>query len=80
MTLQNPRIIKVIIIIIIISIPAVVFSSGALNSCGIRHITLLEDIKTFEKNTDPEFCEKTVDNILSFNEQCGPEIEILDCG
>ncbi|MGI0097064.1 MAG: hypothetical protein ACREAJ_01620 [Nitrosopumilaceae archaeon] len=51
-----------------------------MNSCGIRHITLLEDIKTFEKNEDPEFCEKTVDKILEFNEQCEPYIEILDCG
>lgn len=80
MTLQNPRTIKIIVVIIIISIPAIVFSLGALNSCGIRHIILLEDVKTFEKNLDPEFCEKTVDAILSFNGQCEPEIEILDCG
>ena len=80
MTLQNPKIIKSIIVIIIISIAVLVFSSGELNSCGILHITLLEDIKTFEKNEDPEFCEKTVDKILEFNEQCEPYIEILDCG
>ncbi len=80
LTLLNPKIIKFIIILIIISILVLVFSSGALNSCGIRHIILLEDIKTFEKNEDPEFCEKTVDNILEFNEQCEPYIEILDCG
>ena len=80
MTLQNPKIIKSIIVIIIISIAVLVFSSGELNSCGIRHITLLEDIKTFEKNEDPEFCEKTVDKIIEFNEQCEPSIEILDCG
>ena len=79
MTSQNPKIIKSIIVIIIISIVLVVIS-GQLNSCGIRHITLLEDVKTFEKNEDPEFCEKTVDKILEFNDQCEPYIEILDCG
>ncbi len=82
MTLKNPKIIKSIIVIIIILIltTVLIFSSGKLNSCGIRHVTLLEDIKTFEKNEDPEFCEKTVDKILEFNEQCEPYIEILDCG
>jgi hypothetical protein len=82
LTLKNPKIIKSIIVIIIILIltTVLIFSSGKLNSCGIRHVTLLEDIKTFEKNEDPEFCEKTVDKILEFNEQCEPYIEILDCG
>lgn len=80
MTLQNPKIIKSIIVIFIISIVVLVFSFGGLNSCGIRHIALLEDIKTFEKNEDPEFCEKTVEKILEFNEQCEPYIEIFDCG
>jgi hypothetical protein len=80
LTLQNPKIIKIIIVIIIISIIVLIFSFGELNFCGIRHIILLEDIKTFEKNGDPEFCEKTVDRILEFNEQCEPYIEILDCG
>ncbi len=51
-----------------------------MNSCGIQHVTLLNDIKTFEQNSDPEFCENTVNKILEFNEQCEPYIEILDCG
>jgi hypothetical protein len=80
LTLQNPKIIKIIIVIIIISIIPLVFISGGLNSCGIQHITILEDIQTFEKNGDPEFCEKIVEKILEFNEQCKPYIEILDCG
>ncbi len=77
--LQKPK--KIIILIIIgISIITLVISSGELNSCGIRHVTLINDIKTFEQNGDPEFCETTVNNILEFNQQCEPYIEILDCG
>ena len=78
MTLQKPKII--IFSIIGISIIALVVSSGQLNTCGIQHITLLNDIKTFEQNEDPEFCEVTVHKILEYNEQCQPYIEILDCG
>lgn len=55
-------------------------SSGQLNTCGIQHVAIIEDIKTFESNQDPEFCEVTVDKILDFNEKCEPYIEILDCG
>lgn len=81
MTSQKPRIIKSIIIAIIgILIILLIFGSDHLNFCGIRQIALLEDIKNFESNQDPEFCEKTVDKILEFNEQCKPYIEILDCG
>jgi hypothetical protein len=76
---QNPR--KYIIFVIIgISIILLILSTEELNSCGIQHVTLLNDIKTFEQNSDPEFCEKTVNKILEFNEQCEPYIEILDCG
>ena len=78
---QKPKISRSIIVAIIgFSIVVLVLSSGDLNSCGIRHIALLEDIKTFEDNGDPEFCTMTVDKILEFNEECEPYIEILDCG
>jgi len=77
--LQKPK--KIIILTIIgISIITLVISSGELNTCGIQHVTLINDIKTFEQNEDPEFCERTVNKILEFNEQCLPYIEILDCG
>lgn len=78
MTLQKPKIIIFSIIGILIII--LVINIDDLNSCGIRHVTLLNDIKTFEKNGDPEFCDMTVNKILEFNEQCEPYIEILDCG
>jgi len=79
--LQKPRIIKSIIFTIIgVSIILLIFGSGGMNFCGVRHVDLVEDIKNFESNQDPEFCEKTVDKILEFNEQCEPYIEILDCG
>lgn len=76
---QKPK--KIILLGIVgISFVGIILSSGELNSCGIQHVSLLNDIKTFEQNEDPEFCEKTVNKILNFNEQCEPYIEILDCG
>jgi len=79
LTLQNPRN-YIIFGIIGISIIILIITTGELNSCGIKHVTLLNDIQTFEQNSDPEFCENTVNKILEFNEQCEPYIEILDCG
>jgi len=76
---QNPRN-YIIFGIIGIFIIVIIISTGELNSCGIKHVTLLNDIKIFEQNGDPEFCENTVNKILEFNEQCEPYIEILDCG
>ena len=50
------------------------------NSCGLKHIAILNDLKTYESTLDPEFCEELVEKIDSFNMQCKPEVEILDCG
>ena len=71
---------KIILGIIGISCIAFFLSSDQLNTCGIQHVAIVEDIKTFERNQDPEFCAATVDKILEFNQQCEPLIEILDCG
>ena len=79
LTLQKPK--KIIILSIIgISIISIGLFSGQLNSCGIQHVALINDIKIVEKNGDPEFCDMTVNKILEFNEKCEPYIEILDCG
>ena len=79
LTFQKPK--KIIILSIIgISLISIGVLSGQLNSCGIQHVTLINDIKTVEDFGDPDFCAITVNKILEFNEQCEPYIEILDCG
>jgi len=61
-----------------ISILLVLLMSG--NFCGIQHMVLVNDLKTYEQSLDPEKCELLVEKIDLFNEKCEPEIEILDCG
>lgn len=80
MTLLKNRTIKTIILISV-GISFVIFVILILdNSCGFRHISILNDLKTFETLEDPEFCEELVEKIDLFNEQCMPQVEILDCG
>ncbi|MFQ5497846.1 MAG: hypothetical protein ACE5DU_08195 [Nitrosopumilus sp.] len=50
------------------------------DSCGIRHMLILNEISSYEKSLDPEFCEVIVEKIDFFNNACNPQIEILDCG
>ena len=50
------------------------------DSCGIRHIAIINDLQTFEKSLNPEFCEDLVEKIDNFNYECQPQVEILDCG
>lgn len=49
-------------------------------SCGIQHIVIISDLKSYEKSLDPEFCNVLVEKINLFNVDCKPEVEILDCG
>ena len=86
MSLQSKLILqKNKIIFKLVIIFAVIFSVGAIlgfsiNSCGFDHIEITNDLKFYEQNLNPEFCENLVEKIYSFNEQCTPYIEILDCG
>ena len=49
-------------------------------SCGVEHISILNEIKIYEKSLDPELCEIILEKINSFNDGCAPTLEILDCG
>ena len=49
-------------------------------SCGIQHMIILNEIASYEKSLEPEFCEIIVEKIDLFNDDCEPQIEILDCG
>jgi len=49
-------------------------------SCGIQHMIILNEITSYEKTLEPEFCETIVEKIDLFNDDCEPQIEILDCG
>jgi len=41
---------------------------------------ILNEIISYEKSLEPEFCEMIVEKIDLFNNGCKPQIEILDCG
>lgn len=50
------------------------------DSCGVNHLLIVNDLKSYEKSFDPEFCEDLLERIELFNDRCQPQIEILDCG
>ncbi len=41
---------------------------------------LINQIDSYEQTLDPELCEEIVEKIDLFNDECSPQIEILDCG
>ena len=79
LTFQKTNTRNLIFIVIGISavIVLIIFSS---DSCGIQHMSILNDITSYEQSLDPEFCEVIVEKIDLFNETCEPQVEILDCG
>ncbi len=79
MTFQKTSLKNLILIAIGISIVGVSISLTGY-SCGIQHMIILNEIASFEKSLEPEFCEIIVEKIDLFNDSCEPQIEILDCG
>lgn len=68
-----------------IAVGIIVISFGfalgtVLTSCSFKHMAILSEIKKFEQTLDPKFCEDLVYKIDVFNDECEPEIEIIDCG
>ena len=79
LTFQKTNLRYLILIGIIISVTLLLIILTG-NSCGIQHMLILNEINSYEKSLDPEFCEIIVEKIDMFNDSCEPEIEILDCG
>ena len=78
-SLKTKKIKNLILISIGISIVVLIIVNLD-DSCGIRHIAIMNDLQTYEKSLDPEFCEDLVEKIDNFNYECQPQVEILDCG
>ena len=70
---------NIILIVFGIFVVTIIFLSYD-TSCGVEHISILNEIKIYEKSLDPEFCESILEKIDSFNDICKPTLEILDCG
>ncbi len=79
MTFQKTSLRNLILIAIGISIVGI--SIGLTGySCGIQHIMILNEIILYEQSLEPESCEILIEKIDLFNDDCEPQIEILDCG
>lgn len=79
LTFQKTNLKYLILIGIIISVTLfLIILTG--NSCGIQHMLILNEINSYEKSLEPEFCEIIVEKIDLFNDDCEPKIEIFDCG
>ncbi len=78
---KNKRHYLTVVAIVIISVvitTVVLFLS--IDSCGLTHLEILNDISTYEENFDPNFCADLLDKIYLFNESCRPVVDIIDCG
>jgi hypothetical protein len=63
-----------------IGIIIVLYNTGLADSCPIRHVQVMDELKKYQENLDPEYCEDLLEKITDLNNQCNVEIEIIDCG
>ena len=81
LTLQRTKTTKILLVALAVTIAiGVLLDSSLINLCGVNHVRIASDLEKYEHDLDPESCEALVDRILEFNENCKPEIEIVDCG
>ena len=70
-------------IILLITVPIIVsglFFVTINSSCDVKHVSLLDQIKEYETDFDPDQCYLLLEDINSFNDQCEFELEPIDCG
>ncbi|MBS3926756.1 MAG: hypothetical protein KGZ34_08730 [Nitrosarchaeum sp.] len=80
MTLQKIKTIRTLILISAGISVVILLLGHVLSSCGVQHIVIINDLKSYESSFDPEFCDGLVERINLFNDKCEPKVEILDCG
>jgi len=80
LTLQKIKTIRKLILISIGITVVILLLGFIVSSCGLQHIVIINDLKSYESSFDPEFCEGLVEKINLFNDDCEPKVEIIDCG
>lgn len=50
------------------------------NTCPIKQVNVLNDMKKYDMTKNPDLCDDINNRIIQLNNQCGIEMEILDCG
>jgi hypothetical protein len=58
----------------------VLYNFGFVDSCQIKQIDVLSDMKKYEIKKDPQLCDALNNRIIQLNNACGIKMEILDCG
>ena len=75
------KILKYGIIVVMTVLTAIIlYNVWFVNSCPVKHMTVVDDLKQYQKTLDPELCDNLVNKIIELNEECGIEIEPIDCG
>lgn len=58
----------------------ILYNIWFVNSCPIMHVTVVNELEQYQETLDPELCDELVNKIIELNEECGIEIEPIDCG
>ena len=69
-----------IIVAMAILTAIILYNIWFVNSCPIKHVTVANELEQYQKTLDPELCDNLVNKIIELNEECGIEIEPIDCG
>ena len=69
-----------IIVVMTVLTAIILYNVWFVNSCPVKHMTVVDDLKQYQKTLDPELCDNLVNKIIELNEECGIEIEPIDCG
>ncbi|GKS67933.1 hypothetical protein YTPLAS73_14800 [Nitrosarchaeum sp.] len=80
LTLQKIKTIRNLVLISAVISAVVLLLGFVLFSCGVQHISIINDLKSYDSSYNPDFCDGLVERINLFNDDCEPKVEIIDCG
>lgn len=71
---------SVIIGLVGVAIIVILFVFDVSSTCPIKQVSVLSDIQKYDATKNPELCDDINNRIIHLNNQCGIEMEVLDCG
>ena len=69
-----------IIVLVGIATIIILYVLDVSNTCPIKQVNVLNDMKKYDITKNPDLCDDINNRIIQLNNQCGIEMEILDCG
>lgn len=58
----------------------ILYNYWSIPNCTMKQLVVMDDKNRYQESLDPEICDDLLNKIIKLNDECGIELEPVDCG